>query len=159
MDKDRFMLLRTRDAPPRRELENAFNWLCETGADLDAVFEALATAKQKRIRAKVRAMQIDFRGDWEEQRTDALNGARRVLGFMRNLRLQSDDLREIENRFEFLKAIKFPIGSIRRERAGRQHQPWTSDARKELKELEVPRELSKELLLAVGLSQPRKKGG
>jgi hypothetical protein len=145
------IFLRLNGAPPKECLENA---LAQLNKDIrDAVERVLYETKLEKIQGELPGRWIDIRREHEKYRERAATGLKEYRRYCDRISAPSvEPLRWLDDAIKNFDALKLP-GPYRRTKEGRHHQPWTNKAHRRLKQLQVPKDLAEELLLACGIRQ------
>jgi hypothetical protein len=150
-------VLRVNGAPPEECLKYALKRV-DKGI-LDAVHSALYDAKVEKVLGEMEGRQIDFVREFEKHREPASTALKELKNYMitigasaaRPISWLDDPIRALD-KMDLHTSLHIPR---RRKKEGRHHQPWINKARRKLRRLGVPVELSEELLLATGIRRPR----
>lgn len=138
----------------RREfLHDTFALLRKKNVDLDAVFDVLAIAKREKIYDTLKAHQIDFSRDFEDERKKASVSLKHFCRYLKSLNPDNVGGIPILDEAALLIEKLQSHGPRRRTRAGHQPEPWLKEARKKLAQVRVPEETREELLAAIGLTR------
>lgn len=145
------------DSEPSKEcLEHLETVLARLNKNIrPAVERVLFEARTEKILGELPGRGIDMAREYETCRKSALRELKRLRGYWNSISAPNvPPIRWLDDAIRNLEAIKLP-GPHRRAKEGRHRQPWINEARRKLKLLGVPRELSEEILLVSALRQAR----
>ena len=151
------IFLRCDGAPSKECLENLENVLALLNKDIrPAVERVLYEARTEEILGEAPGHGIDIMRQYENRRKMALSNLEHFRRYLASISFPNNapPIRWLDDAIRNLKALEQP-GPYRRVKEGRQRQPWINKARRKLKLLGVPRELSEEILVASGLRRTR----
>jgi hypothetical protein len=145
-------VLRVDGAPPEECLRDALDRVNKSIHD--AVVSVLCEAKIEKFQGEIDGRRIDYWRELEDRVRPALTANKRLKRFLTGngtVPVLDDAIRLLGGLLSEL----YQRGRRRRKREGRHAQPWINKARRKLRRLGVPVELSEELLLATGIRRPR----
>jgi hypothetical protein len=108
-------------------------------------------AKVEKFRGEIDGRRIDYWRELEDRVKPALTANKRLKRFL----TANGTVPVLDDAIRFLSNLDQP-GRRRRKKEGRHAQPWINKARRKLRRLDVPVKLSEELLLATGITRPRR---
>lgn len=157
-----FSVVRVDHAPDESKLRKVLLALDLDERELEKLYKILYQAKVKWVLGHLPDKQIEIAETWENRRVAAkaaLVTLRRFLEpswdldrqkYAAEIAIHNEQTQRVAKRI-------IPDSIFKNRRKGRHlRQPWISEARKELRKLNIPKDLCNELLLAAGLSQHRK---